>query len=54
MAKIPVTYQCWGCGSEETRIEEIDEPIPNKVVWNLCKDCQKKRGINNVKNDNKN
>lgn len=39
---IPVTYLCWGCGSEKTEYEETEEPIPSKTIWNLCEDCQKK------------
>jgi len=41
--EIPVTYQCWGCGSEKTEYEKAEEPIPAKTVWNLCPDCREKK-----------
>lgn len=41
---IPVTYKCWGCGSEVTVLEKADLSIPAKTVWNLCKECQKRKG----------
>lgn len=47
MSEIPVTYQCLGCGSEEAVLEETDEPVPSKTIWNLCKDCQEK-GLTSV------
>jgi len=47
MPEIPVTYQCWGCGSEELVFEETDKPIPTKTIWNLCKECQKERMMAN-------
>jgi len=37
--QIPVRYLCWKCGSERVEFEEQKEPIPEKVIWNLCKDC---------------
>lgn len=42
--RIPVTYQCWGCGSEVVKYEPQREPVLSKIVWNLCKDCQRKEG----------
>lgn len=42
MALIPVRYLCWGCKGETVKHEEQKEPIPSKVAWNLCKECQNK------------
>ena len=41
--EIPVTYQCWGCGSEKIKYEETEVPIPSKTIWNLCPDCVKRQ-----------
>jgi DNA-directed RNA polymerase subunit RPC12/RpoP len=37
--EIEVTYQCWGCGSEKTQIEDAEEPLPGLVRWNICPNC---------------
>lgn len=43
MAEIPVTYLCWGCGSQVTVLEEVETtlPVPSLEKWNLCLDCIK-------------
>lgn len=48
--EIPVTYVCWGCGSEMTTLEEHDLEAPALGVWNLCPDCQRK-GKEEAKHD---
>lgn len=47
--EIPVTYQCWGCGSQVTVYEETDIPVPSMTKWNLCNDC---KGDNDVSRSN--
>ena len=42
MPEIPVTYQCWGCGSGETVYEETDACVPAITKWNVCPDCRAK------------
>lgn len=49
MTHIPVTYLCYGCGSQKVEYEEQEEPIPEKVIWNLCPQCLKnKERLNNM------
>jgi len=39
-ANIIVWYLRWGCGAEKVKYEEQKEPIPEKIIWNICKEYQ--------------
>jgi len=39
--QIEVTYKCGGGGAEQVVYEPQTEPIPSKVVWNICPECQR-------------
>ena len=45
MAKVEVTYLCWGCNSSTTKVEEVDSrlPLPAVEQWNICPECLEKK-----------
>ena len=42
--KIVVTYKCVNCGAKKTVYEKQTEPIPSKVIWNICPKCIANKG----------
>lgn len=47
---IPITYMCWGCGSQITVYEDVETSLPVPMVeqWNICFDCLRKKGTDKM------